>query len=224
MRNRLGWVLGAVATFAIMLNMAFSGGGSGMSGAGVMMEWQLSPDLSALRLEGDDWAEFKRALQHEGTGRRVDRFLDKALSGRPFTVAVIGGSVSKGRGLVEPSTPLAGPGRKQRSLRRGREVNLADGGDDDRDHEHEPEDDVLFEYPSPSVNYGAKTLYSPENMHVLIFKWLNETFPHKDNRFVNGAQGGVGAQYYEWCYGASSAACAAMGFTLIPQRSTSRQT
>lgn len=197
MRNRLGWALGAIATLAILLNITLNGSADGLAGGGATMEWRAAPDLSSLRLESDDRTEFKRALQHEGTGRRVDRFLDKAMAGQPFTVAVIGGSVSKGRGLVEPSAPLAGPGRPQRPLQRGREAV-------DAQHEIEHEDDVLSEYPSPSVTYGAKTLYSPENMHVLIFQWLNQTFPHKDNRFVNGAQGGVGAQYYAWCYGASA--------------------
>lgn len=47
---------------------------------------------------------------------------------------------------------------------------------------------------------GASTLYSPENLHVLVFEWLNSTFPHPENKFVNGAQGGVGAGYFAWCF------------------------
>jgi hypothetical protein len=47
---------------------------------------------------------------------------------------------------------------------------------------------------------GASTLYSTENMHVRIFDWLNATFPHAENRFVNGAQGGVGSGYFGWCF------------------------
>lgn len=47
---------------------------------------------------------------------------------------------------------------------------------------------------------GTPTLYSPENVHVRIFEWLNETFPHPENRFVNGAQGGTGAGYFAWCF------------------------
>lgn len=47
---------------------------------------------------------------------------------------------------------------------------------------------------------GASTLYSPENLHVLVFEWLNSTFPHPQNTFVNGAQGGVGAGYFAWCF------------------------
>jgi hypothetical protein len=50
------------------------------------------------------------------------------------------------------------------------------------------------------IPHGADTLYSPENLHVLIFDWLNTTFPHKENRLINGAQGGVGAGYFGWCF------------------------
>jgi hypothetical protein len=53
---------------------------------------------------------------------------------------------------------------------------------------------------------GADTLYSKENLHVLVFDWLNATFPHPNNRFVNGAQGGVGAGYFAWCFSESSLA------------------
>lgn len=41
-------------------------------------------------------------------------------------------------------------------------------------------------------------------MHVRIFDWLNSTFPHVDNRFVNGAQGGVGSGYFGWCFSTST--------------------
>ncbi|BEJ13648.1 hypothetical protein CspHIS471_0308220 [Cutaneotrichosporon sp. HIS471] len=107
--------------------------------------------------------EIARATQHTGTGARIHRFLEKAKRGEPFTVAAIGGSVSKGRGLVNPS---------------------------EEDHVHPPSD----------AGMGASTLYSPENLHVLVFEWLNATFPHPDNAFVNGAQGGVGSGYFAWCF------------------------
>lgn len=51
---------------------------------------------------------------------------------------------------------------------------------------------------------GASTLYSDENMHVRIFDWLNTTFPHADNQFINGAQGGVGSGYFGWCFSEST--------------------
>lgn len=51
---------------------------------------------------------------------------------------------------------------------------------------------------------GASTLYSPENLHVRIFEWLNTTFPHRENRLVNGAQGGVGTGYFGWCFSGST--------------------
>lgn len=40
-------------------------------------------------------------------------------------------------------------------------------------------------------------------MHVRIFDWLNSTFPHVDNKFINGAQGGVGSGYFGWCFSTS---------------------
>jgi hypothetical protein len=46
-----------------------------------------SPDDAARRR----W-ELARATQHAGTGARVQRFLEKAKRGEPFTVAAIGGS------------------------------------------------------------------------------------------------------------------------------------
>jgi hypothetical protein len=36
--------------------------------------------------------ELKRAIQYEGTGERIKRFLAKAKSGKGFTVSVVGGS------------------------------------------------------------------------------------------------------------------------------------
>ena len=36
--------------------------------------------------------ELKRAMQYEGTGERIQRFLRKARSGEGFTVSVVGGS------------------------------------------------------------------------------------------------------------------------------------
>nr|XP_018264557.1 uncharacterized protein I303_02727 [Kwoniella dejecticola CBS 10117]OBR86715.1 hypothetical protein I303_02727 [Kwoniella dejecticola CBS 10117] len=133
-----------------------------------------------------EW-EFNRALQYEGTGSRIQAFIDKARSGRPFTVSVIGGSVSKGRGLKPPPGHL--------------------------DHHHIRQDEQSVSPPSsnlditeaapksnPQKQLGATTLYSKENLHVMIFDWLNATFPNPGNRFVNGAQGGVGAGYFGWCF------------------------
>ena len=50
---------------------------------------------------------------------------------------------------------------------------------------------------------GAATLYSQENMHWQVYDWLDARFPSANNRFINGAQGGVGAGYFAWCFGAS---------------------
>jgi hypothetical protein len=46
-----------------------------------------SPEEAARRR----W-ELARATQHAGTGARVQRFLEKAKRGEPFTIAAIGGS------------------------------------------------------------------------------------------------------------------------------------
>ncbi|WVQ79025.1 hypothetical protein IAT38_001117 [Cryptococcus sp. DSM 104549] len=138
-----------------------------------------------------EW-ELRRALQHEGTGARIQAFLDKARSGQPYTVSVIGGSVSKGRGLTPPAA------LRRRDDDASSPVSAPDS---------KTEDNIdITEAPPPShpiaplSHLGASTLYSPDNLHVLIFDWLNETFPHPENRFVNGAQGGVGAGYFGWCF------------------------
>ncbi|CAD6589160.1 MAG: CAP64 protein product - [Tremellales sp. Tagirdzhanova-0007] len=52
-------------------------------------------------------AWLKRAFVYEGTGSRLKRFLRKAARGEPFTVATIGGSVSKGFGLGAHNEPYA---------------------------------------------------------------------------------------------------------------------
>ena len=163
-----------------------------------------------------DW-EYRRALTYEGTGERVRAFLDKARSGRPFTVAVIGGSgmslhfesilawvkltaVSKGRGL----TPPAPQRRRQPEPPRPAPTWLADAPKNaallpDTDDASDPESAPTSASKSDAV-LGATTLYSHENLHVQIFDFLNKTFPHPENRLVNGAQGGVGAGYFGWCF------------------------
>lgn len=63
-------------------------------------DWDLLPlENKAFK----EW-EYSRGLVYEGTGARVQRFLEKARSGKGFVVAVVGGSVSKGRGL--PKVPF----------------------------------------------------------------------------------------------------------------------
>jgi hypothetical protein len=58
-----------------------------------------------------EW-EYRRALTYQGTGSRVQAFLAKARSGRPFTVSVIGGS-----GM---STPLQRNPKLMSSVERSR--------------------------------------------------------------------------------------------------------
>lgn len=94
--------------------------------------------------------------------------------------------MSKGRGLVPPAQiPSV-------------------WGSEPTTRERDTEDDSVLPGQSldPLPGLNAYSLYSPENLHVLMFNWLNETFPHPENRFVNGAQGGVGAGYYGWCFSA----------------------
>jgi hypothetical protein len=124
---------------------------------------------------------------NSGTGARIQTFIDKARSGRPFTISVIGGSVSKGRGLK--------PVVKTHERPAPRQLQPVD----DEDAIAEDTNSTIGMVP----NLGANTLYSPENMHVLIFDWLNETFPHPQNRLINGAQGGVGSGYFSWCFSGS---------------------
>lgn len=67
-----------------------------------------------------------------------------------------------------------------------------------------------------SKGHGIKyhdMLYAPQNMHTIIFNWLNAKFPGKarpvigdtgkptgTNGFINGAQGGMGSDYFSMCF------------------------
>nr|XP_019050219.1 hypothetical protein I302_00644 [Kwoniella bestiolae CBS 10118]OCF29149.1 hypothetical protein I302_00644 [Kwoniella bestiolae CBS 10118] len=135
-----------------------------------------------------EW-EFNRALQYEGTGSRIQAFIDKARSGQPFTVSVIGGSVSKGRGLTPP------PDHSHHGPAPPRQADELSTNNPNIDLTEVPSS-----APPKQTQMGATTLYSKENLHVMIFDWLNATFPNPENRFVNGAQGGVGAGYFGWCF------------------------
>ncbi|OCF42382.1 hypothetical protein I317_03757 [Kwoniella heveanensis CBS 569] len=172
-RERLKGVLESVAS----KGSGKMSGGVGSAGAGVDGQWDQEDQIR-------EW-EFKRSLQYEGTGSRIQAFLDKARSGKPFTVSVIGGSVSKGRGLTPP------PGVP--SKRAEQPISAAAANVDIT--ETAPSADS-----SPPAQMGATTLYSHQNLHYMIFDWLNKTFPNPGNRFVNGAQGGVGAGYFGWCF------------------------
>lgn len=160
-------------------------------------------------------------MQYEGTGARIQTFIDKARSGRPFTVSVIGGSVSKGRGLIPADPDRPRPDKRQFDLEEvstGTESGSEGESPTEEDSSAPPDDTVMpqgednrpeEESPKKTASttgngkLGADTLYSPENLHVLIFDWLNETFPHPENKLVNGAQGGVGSGYFSWCFSGS---------------------
>lgn len=137
------------------------------------------------------------------------RFLEKARSGKGFTVSVVGGSVSKGRGLPpwkggeDPeafavastgSTPTtkSTDKRGERIRRRRRQFHT-----DKREPSHEFQIDR-----SPEI---SRNLYHPLNLHHQVFSFLNATFPAEGpqsapNLFVNGAQGGVGSDYFAGCW------------------------
>ena len=75
---------------------------------GAHLKFQLSSSgpyrSDGFHLDGDNGfrisdRELRRAIQYEGTGDRIRRFLDKARSGEGFTVSVVGGSGGY------PSTP-----------------------------------------------------------------------------------------------------------------------
>jgi hypothetical protein len=131
----------------------------------------------------------------------MQAFLDKAKSRKPFTVSVIGGSVSKGRGLTPPPRHHQTNRRQSRQTAYHLDPNMPDEPTNHvvPVHNHSPTE---FD-PEYNPLIGASTLYSPENLHVRIFEWLNTTFPHIENRLVNGAQGGVGAGYFGWCFSES---------------------
>lgn len=120
------------------------------------------------------------------------------------TIADASTAVSKGRGLTPPSSDqYVMPQRPASPLGSGEGIE---------------QDATLLDplrYLRPAM--GASTLYSIDNMHVRIFDWLNTTFPHVDNRFVNGAQGGVGSGYFGWCFSAfRSSSMFAFAVSLAP--------
>ncbi len=116
--------------------------------------------------------EFSRALVHAGSGARVQRFLDKAESGRGIVVSVVGGSVSKGRGLRWPSSlwkeylephdddegqPVDVIGRKRQAM----DLPGISGA----------------QFPVNSDITVTRNLYNPLNLHTRIFDYLNATYP-----------------------------------------------
>jgi hypothetical protein len=104
-----------------------------------------------------EW-EFSRALVFAGTGARIQRFLDKAESGRGVVVSVVGGSVSKGRGLRKQTYHLRGGGGVRSAMtQQGRTSGLTFPVSDD-----------------PTI---IGNLYNPLNLHARVFEFVNTTFP-----------------------------------------------
>ncbi|WWD20499.1 hypothetical protein CI109_104975 [Kwoniella shandongensis] len=112
----------------------------------------------------EDMGEFnlRKAVGYSGSNNRLRRVLAKMKRGEPFTVGVIGGSVSKGHGL--------------------------DAADGDNPH-------------------------TPKNLNRIVFDHLDSLFPSSKgivtgksgkaegkNSFINGAQGGMGTDYFSLCF------------------------
>ena len=194
-----------------------------------------------------EW-EYTRGLIYEGTGARLQRFLEKARSGRGFVVAVVGGSVSKGRGL--PKIPfdievgkyvLGGNGK---SSTQGHSARSEEDDEDRRNNttnsaRHHGKRLLSADFPQDRDPAKTQNLYNPFNMHMQVFEFLNARFPaipldeqqvrrraererrwdenldlpidhmiqrpHQvhlrgENQFINGAQGGVGSDYFAGCW------------------------
>lgn len=116
----------------------------------------LPPHINAFK----QW-EYNRGMLYQGTGARMQRFLEKARSGRGIVVSVVGGSVSKGRGLPQRNW--------NPSVHHQVELNATTGRKDRRNLAHDWHID-----PRPSV---SQNLYNPLNLHHQIFQFLNRTFP-----------------------------------------------
>lgn len=104
----------------------------------------------------------------------MQRFLEKARSGKGFVVSVVGGSVSKGRGL---------PQRDWQSSGYHPSAHRATGDHDDRNLAQDWHVD-----PRPAV---SQNLYNPLNLHHQIFQFLNQTFPvtEQDPDSARGSRG-----------------------------------
>lgn len=131
-------------------------------------DWDdLPPNIKAFK----EW-EFARGMVYQGTGERMKRFLEKARSGKGVVVSVVGGSVSKGRGLpvqqelLSPHPISHGHNHEQRSLAENWHI----------DHRHAV----------------SQNLYNPLNLHYQIFQFINRTFPaitHSTGSEERGSRG-----------------------------------
>lgn len=112
-----------------------------------------------------------RSLAYIGSNGRLRRVLAKIRRGEPFNVGVIGGS---GMYLRALTLTLVSKGHGIRSL---------------------------------------DAPYDPINMHRIVFDWMDKQFPGEQpavlrdsgkpvgaNGFMNGAQGGIGSDYFSMCF------------------------
>ncbi len=116
-----------------------------------------------------EW-EYERSLIYKGTGARVQRFLAKAKSGKGVVISVVGGSVSKGRGLKVQSYRVGGRSSASSSPSpsppstpsEGEETGAGQFGDNF----------PVSNDPSITLN-----LYNPLNLHARVFEYIDQTFP-----------------------------------------------
>lgn len=165
------------------------------------------------------------------------RFLEKARAGgekknkkQGFTVSVVGGSVSKGRGL-----PVIKSFDLDLDLNHNGQQAVRGEQDDSDLREYsqtgKQKRSLASDFHIDSSASTSQNLYHPLNLHHQIFQFLNSSFPAPShtsyhpmkkpldeeiigknkptqvdnhpiprNTFINGAQGGVGSDYFAGCW------------------------
>jgi hypothetical protein len=124
----------------------------------------LPPDTKAIK----EW-EYARALIYQGSGTRIQRFLEKAATGQGVVVSVIGGSISRGRGLPITTTTARSsdthdPYSADEEMEWVPQGNRSGRGDGDSWHR------VPRRTASPGLD-------SPFNVHNQIFQFIDTAFP-----------------------------------------------
>ncbi|KAL7421350.1 hypothetical protein Q5752_004235 [Cryptotrichosporon argae] len=127
-----------------------------------------------------------KAVALEVSNARLRRFLSKLRRGEPYTVGVLGGSVSAGHGLGGPA-----PGITKSNMHR-------------RIFDH-----LNARFPSPwAVEHAAEHAAAPaddiNNSFGATIQWwqkdLSEAQGERKNAFVNGAAAGTGTNFFSACY------------------------
>lgn len=124
----------------------------------------LPPDTKAIK----EW-EYARALIYQGSGTRIKRFLEKAATGQGVVVSVIGGSISRGRGLPI-TTATASSSDTHDPYSADEEMEWVPQGN----RSGRSDGDSWHRVPSRTVSPG---LGSPFNVHNQIFQFIDTAFP-----------------------------------------------